>query len=65
MIRHRIVGIRRLEPIAQLRRFAESGLGEMDMINVGAFTGPGGRGAIFRLRALLFPGPERMSQATG
>src|SRR4029077_3644643 len=41
VIRHRIVGIRRLQPIAQLNRFAESGLGEMDMINVGAFASPG------------------------
>src|SRR5207247_9818823 len=47
VIRHRIVGIRRLQPIAQLGRFTESGLGEVDMINVGAFAGAGGSGALF------------------
>ena len=45
MLRHRVAAIRCLEPITQLHRFAESSLGEMDMINVGSFTSPGGRSA--------------------
>src|SRR5215472_13690175 len=45
VIRHGVAAIRRLEPITQLHRFAESGLGEMDMINVGSFTSPGRRRA--------------------
>ena len=45
MLRHRVAAIRCLEPITQLHRFAESSLGEVDMINVGSFTSPGGRRA--------------------
>src|SRR5437868_2673413 len=48
VVRHRIVGIRRLQPIAQLSGFAESGLGEMDMINVGPFASACWRGTLFR-----------------
>jgi hypothetical protein len=44
---HWRTGIWRLQPIAQLNGFAESGLGEMDMINVRAFASAGGRGALF------------------
>src|ERR1700730_13196701 len=47
MVWHWLIGIWRLQPIAQLSRCAESGLGEMDMINVGAFTGSGGCGTLF------------------
>jgi hypothetical protein len=39
VIRHWIGGIGRLQPIAQLHRFAERGFGDVDMINVGSFTG--------------------------
>jgi hypothetical protein len=46
MIRHGITLIGCLQPIAQLHGLAESGLGEMDMINVGSFTGPSGCGTL-------------------
>src|SRR6266853_610514 len=45
MIRHWVAAIRRFKPIAQLHCFAESGLGEVDMINVASFTSPSGRRA--------------------
>jgi hypothetical protein len=46
MIRHRVIGIGRFEPIAQLHRFAQRGLCEMDMIDVGSFSGSGSRGLL-------------------
>ena len=47
MIRHRVVGIGCLQPIPQLHRFTESGLGEVDMINVGSFAGSCWCGILF------------------
>jgi hypothetical protein len=41
VFRHWRIGIWRLQPIAQLNSFGESRLGEMDMINVGAFASAG------------------------
>ena len=38
MIGHRVVGIRSFEPIAQLQCFAQRGLCEMHMVNVGPFA---------------------------
>src|SRR5437867_13006401 len=46
MIRHWITLIGRLQPIAQLHGLAESGLGEVDMINVGSLTSSGGCGTL-------------------
>jgi hypothetical protein len=46
VIRHWVRGIGRLQPIAQLHRFAERGFGDVDMINVGAFAGSCGRRAL-------------------
>jgi hypothetical protein len=50
VIRHWIGGIGRLHPIAQLHRFAERGFGDVDMINVGSFTGSRGRRTLSRCR---------------
>jgi hypothetical protein len=47
MFGHRITLIRRLQPVAQLNGFAEGGLGEMDVINVGPFSGSSRRRALF------------------
>jgi hypothetical protein len=44
--------IRRFEPIAQLSGFAERGLGEMDMVNVCSFAGPGGRAGLLSCSGL-------------
>ena len=41
MIGHRVGGIRRFEPITQLQCFAQRGLCEMHMVNVGAFANSG------------------------
>src|SRR5262249_61521822 len=41
MIRHWIAGIRRFEPITQLRCLAECSFREMHVINIGAFASPG------------------------
>ena len=49
---HRRVGIRRLQPIAQLHRFAESSLGEVDVINISSFTSPGWRRSLFTCSGL-------------
>ena len=58
--------VRRFEPVTQLNGFAQSGLGEMDMVNVRAFAGSGGRGGgLFSLPRALVSEPERMEQATG
>ena len=46
VVGHRVAGIRRFEPVAQLHRLAESGLGEVDMVNIRAFAGSGGRGRL-------------------
>ena len=43
MVWHWPIGIWRLQPIAQLSCFAESGLGEMDMINIGALASASGQ----------------------
>jgi hypothetical protein len=43
MVRHRIARIWCFQPIAQLERFSQRGLGEMDMINVSPFPGSGDR----------------------
>ncbi len=41
VIWHWPIGIWRLQPVAQLNRFAESGLCKMDMINVSPFASAG------------------------
>ena len=43
---HGRLWIRRFKPIAQLSGFAESGLGEVDMIDVRAFAGSGRGGGL-------------------
>ena len=47
MIGHRVTGIRRFEPIAQLHCFAERGFCEMDVINIGPFASSGSRRLLF------------------
>src|SRR5439155_20740515 len=42
MVWHRLIGIGRLQPITQLSRFAESGLGEMDVITSVRLPAPAG-----------------------
>jgi len=46
MIRHWVAAIRRFKPIAQLNCLAERGLCEVDMVNIRAFAGSGGRRAL-------------------
>ena len=47
MIGHWVGGIRRFEPIAQLRSLTERRFCEMDVINIGPFVSSGGRGLLF------------------
>ena len=47
MIRHWVAAIRRFKPIAQLNGFAESGLGEVHVINVSPFAGSRWSGTLF------------------